>query len=227
MTSATFDQVTTHFLGIHRQMRLDTRRYVVAVETATPADREGRLRPLATWAAGFGRELELHHTIEDTHYFPAMSERLPDVAAVLDELSGDHHVVEGILDRWARAAGDLADPAMPFEHAREEVLVLAVDLRDLLSRHLDIEDELIVPRLPDAFAEAELAELDDRIKRSLPKKGLGFALPWNVAAMPAELRDEMLTTAPWILRALYRFHAPRFERLVRAAFDGVEEPALV
>ena len=104
MTSATFDQVTTHFLGIHRQMRLDTRRYVVAVETATPADRDGRLRPLATWAAGFGRELELHHTIEDTHYFPAMSERLPDVAAVLDGLSGDHHVVDGILDRWTEAA---------------------------------------------------------------------------------------------------------------------------
>ena len=81
---------------------------------------------------------------------------------------------------------------MPFEHAREEVLVMAVDLRDLLSRHLDIEDELIVPRLPDAFTEAELAELDERIKRSLPKKGLGFALPWNVAAMPAELRDEMM-----------------------------------
>jgi hypothetical protein len=227
MNSASFDQVISHFLGIHRQMRIDTRRYVMAVETATPQDREGRLRPLAAWAVGFGRELELHHTIEDTHYFPAMAERLPDVAAVLDRLSGDHHVVDEILDRWTAAATDLADPDVPFEPAREEVLVMAVDLRDLLSRHLDVEDDLIVPRLRDAFTETELGELDERIKRSLPKKGLGFALPWNVAAMPDELRAEMLATAPWILRLLYRIHAPRFDRLVTAAFAGVPEPALV
>ena len=31
----------------------------------------------------------------------------------------------------------------PFEHAREEVLVMVVDVRDVLSRHPDIEDDLV------------------------------------------------------------------------------------
>ena len=48
--------------------------------------------------------------------------------------------MDGILKQWGPAARDLADPTVDFETARAEVLALAVQLRDLLAEHLDIED---------------------------------------------------------------------------------------
>jgi hypothetical protein len=215
------------FYAIHRKMRVDTRRYVIAVEAATDADRAGRLVPLARWAAGFGRELHLHHTVEDDHFFPALADRVPEVADVLAGLEDDHDVVAGILRRWGPAARDLADPTADFAVARAEVRDMAVELRDLLARHLDIEDAEIVPRFADAFTVEEIQALDDRVKRSLPKKGLAFALPWNVEALDPATRTELVASAPLVLRLLHRIHAPRFARLVAAAFDGVPEPVVV
>ena len=118
----------------------------MAVETATEADRAGRLIPLAKWAAGFGRELHLHHTVEDDHFFPALVERSPEAGEILAGLEHDHEVVAAILKQWGPAARDLADPTVDFDTARAEVLALAVQLRDLLAEHLDIEDAQIVPR---------------------------------------------------------------------------------
>jgi len=214
------------FSAIHRKMRIDTRRYVTAVETATEAERSGRLIPLAKWAAGFGRELHLHHTIEDDHFFPALVERSPEAGEILAALEHDHELVAGILKQWGPAARDLADPSVDFDTARAEVLAMAVQLRDLLAEHLDIEDTRIVPRLAAAFTEAELEAIDARVMKSLPKKGLSFAVPWNVQAFDAERRDELIRTAPVVLRLLYRIHAPRFARLVDGAFAGIPEPRL-
>lgn len=215
------------FYAIHRKMRIDTSRYVIAVETATEGDRAGRLVPLAKWAAGFGRELHLHHTVEDDHFFPALAERHPAVGDVLAGLEDDHEVVAGILTEWGPAARDLADPTHDFSSARATVLAMAIDLRDLLARHLDIEDAEIVPRFEEAFTVEELQAIDDKVKRSLPKKGLSFALPWNVEALDPASRAELVATAPLVLRLLHRIHAPRFARLVAAAFDGVPEPSIV
>ena len=147
----TMSAAVAPFYAIHRKMRIDTRRYVMAVETATEADRSGRLVPLAKWAAGFGRELHLHHTVEDDHFFPALVERSPEAGEILAGLEHDHEVVAGILKQWGPAARDLADPTVDFETARAEVLALAVQLRDLLAEHLDIEDAQIVPRFDEAL----------------------------------------------------------------------------
>lgn len=222
----TMSAAVAPFYAIHRKMRIDTRRYVVAVETATEADRAGRLIPLAKWAAGFGRELHLHHWIEDDHFFPALVERSPEAGEILAGLAHDHEVVAAILKQWGPAARDLADPTVDFDTARAEVLALAVQLRDLLAEHLDIEDAQIVPRFDAAFTEAELEAIDARVKKSLPKKGLSFAVPWNVEAFDPALRDELVRTAPLVLRLLYRIHAPRFARLVDGAFAGIPEPRL-
>ena len=51
-------------------------------------------------------------------------------------------------------------------------------------------------------------------------------MPWNVEALDPATRDELIGTAPFILRLLHRIHAPRFARLVDAAFAGIPEPQL-
>src|SRR4051812_26224844 len=131
----------THFFAIHRKMRIDTRRYARAVETAVPADRDraGRLEPLVRWAKGFAHELDEHHYVEDEYFFPELRERIPSAAAALDALDADHRVVDDILSRWSTVAARLADPSVPFAAAQEEAVDLATGLRDLLQRHLEIE----------------------------------------------------------------------------------------
>jgi hemerythrin-like domain-containing protein len=214
-----------HVLAIHERMRQDLTRFLVAVETAREDDRRGRLRPLARWAQGFVHELHVHHGIEDGHIFPSLARRAPEVADVLTELEEDHHVVAGLLDRWGPAAAALAEPDAPFAPARDEVLTVVGTLRELLLPHLDIEDRVVFPLYGERFSAQEIAAEDARIKRSLPKAGLWFAVPWNVAAMPADERAHLLADAPWALRAVHRLCAPRFARLEAAAFGTGASPA--
>src|SRR5262245_4157708 len=120
----------TNYFAIHNGMRADTRRFVAAVAAARPDERSGRLRPLARWAKGFGHELHVHHTIEDDVIFPDLASRVATVRPILASLEDDHVTVARILDRWGPAAAELADPQFPFAESKDEVLGLAVELRD-------------------------------------------------------------------------------------------------
>src|SRR5262245_59883446 len=170
----------THFFAIHRKMRIDTRRYALAVESAVPADRGGRLEPLARWAKGFAHELDEHHYAEDTYFFPELRERIPSAGAALDQLDADHRVVDDILSRWSPAAERLADPSAPFADAQAEAVELATGLRDLLQRHLEIEDRDILPLYWRHYSAADFDALHQQAVKGGKKKGLAFVVPWNV-----------------------------------------------
>jgi hypothetical protein len=217
---------TTMVRNVHNQMRRDTRRFAEAVLTATPADRAGRLKPLARWAVGFGHELHVHHTIEDAVVFRHLAARVPSVRSVLDSLEADHETVAAILEEWGPAAHRLADPSAPFGPAQSRMLELATSLRDLLSRHLDIEDNEVFPLFPVHFTLAEYEAMDAEALKALPKKGLGFSIPWNVYAQDEAARAELIAGAPLPLRLIFRLTKGRFERLVAAAFPFGQKPVV-
>ena len=223
MTDITTSTIA-RFTAVHRQMRTDTQRVVAAIEVCVPGDRSRR-RALARWAEGFASELHLHHTIEDTYFLPPLAARLPDLADVVTGLEQDHAVVDRIMQRWTPAAHRFGDPTEAFWDARCELLGLAIELRDLLARHLDIEDELLVPRFSEAFTEADLQRLEEDVTGALGVKGLAFALPWNIDAHDASERAELIAGAPAMMRVLYRLTVGRHRRLVATAFEGVAVPA--
>lgn len=85
-------------------------------------------------------ELHGHHQIEDIHYFPklvALDTRLEDGFALLDR---DHHALDAVIHGMAEGAnGLLRDRATgTFESALG-------DMAKLLDRHLEDEEDLIVP----------------------------------------------------------------------------------
>lgn len=103
---------------------------------------------LSRYGGMFVNGLHEHHTIEDTHYFPVLSQkdsRLTHGFAILDR---DHHAIDRYLADFVDAANgaigqigpgaDLTDPAGALH--RELGL-----LTRLLDRHLTDEEELIVP----------------------------------------------------------------------------------
>jgi hemerythrin-like domain-containing protein len=212
----------TYFFAIHRKMRVDTRLYATAIATSEEHDRNGRLRPLARWAKGFQHELREHHHVEDTYFFPDMRRRVPSSAAVLDVLAADHATIDRLLGRWPVVAARLVDNGVAFERAKVDALEVACELRDLLERHLDIEDRDVLPLYWRHYAAEEYDALQAHAVANGNKRGLAFFVPWNVACLDEEHKAALLATAPLPLKLVWYATRGRFERLERAAFGGID-----
>ncbi|MGD9702182.1 MAG: hemerythrin domain-containing protein [Acidimicrobiia bacterium] len=221
------------YLAVHRQQRADIARYVMALEQLDGAD-VVRRQALARWANGFGHELVVHHTIEDEVFFPDLTMRVPSTRATLERLAVDHEKVHHLLGALRRTARALAGPNFAvardaltgpdFLAARDDAIEVGVELRDLLHLHLDVEDEEILSVFHRSYGRDEYEALERQATKHLPKKGLTFSIPWNVAAMDDAQRAEALATAPLPLRVLYRLTRKRFARLVAEAFGGISAP---
>jgi hemerythrin-like domain-containing protein len=103
-------------------------------------------------------ELEGHHSIEDHHYFPVFRAMEPNLAEGFDLLDGDHDNLHAAIDEIAASANtylraDRADPA-----AVADALARFGDVRERLGagllRHLDDEEDLIIPLILDRGEEA-------------------------------------------------------------------------
>lgn len=110
-------------------------------------DYRGRLSHFGGMLLG---QLHDHHHIEDAHYFPQLTRldaRLEQGFALLDS---DHHALDGLMRDFADAANAVLAPGQPdaalmarIARFRETGLRFA----RLVERHLDDEEDLIVPLL--------------------------------------------------------------------------------
>jgi hemerythrin-like domain-containing protein len=216
-----------HYYAMHNKMRIDLARFVAALQAIRQDSDPARVAALARWATGFAHELHLHHTVEDDVIFVDLAARVPAVNDLLVELGHDHDRVAELLRVSGLAAGRLADRRQSFEEARSTLLAISIELRDLLDRHLDIEDDDVLPLFAEHYTAAEYDALTQKAMKSLPKKGLFFSIPWNVAAQSPARREEMLAEAPGILRLIFRLANGRYQRLVATAFAEIPAPALM
>lgn len=138
------------------QRHLMFRRILAALqETAQDGmDRKLDGRRLAGTIARHGgmlvQELHTHHMIEDTHYFPVLQGHDARIARGFDILDADHNALDAHLAAFTEAANatlgelsggaDTVDPAARFQGA-------LTGLTGLLDRHLEDEEDLIVPVL--------------------------------------------------------------------------------
>jgi hypothetical protein len=136
-----------------------------ALQAGTGAFREGEVAPAAFkgWFVPrlrfFLGELDGHHRIEDHAYFPLFRAADARLARGFDVLEGDHETIHHALERTAARAGAFLQAP---EHDRDAVLRAAdayADEADALLRglirHLDDEEDLIVPMILDR-GEADL-----------------------------------------------------------------------
>lgn len=123
------------------------RKLTDALRTDTEAAMDGRLDPQAQKArlSRFGgmllQELHGHHQIEDHHYFPVLSGMDKRLVRGFDILDKDHHAMDGLLQRFADAANGVLQGKTELGVFREEVSGFDA----LLGRHLEDEEDLIVP----------------------------------------------------------------------------------
>jgi iron-sulfur cluster repair protein YtfE (RIC family) len=145
-----FDGLVAFWLGRHLLFRrLCT---IMTAETQALLDRRIAGETFAARLARRGgqlvSELDGHHRIEDAHYFPLLARAEPRLAAGFDLLDGDHRALHHHLAAFADAAESAlaarADAARL--HDAAGAFLAALDRLDrLLARHLEDEEDLVVP----------------------------------------------------------------------------------
>ncbi len=113
--------------------KLDTGRYLSVV---------------SRYGGMFVNGLHEHHTIEDTYYFPKLSQRDTRITKGFDILDSDHHAIDAYLNAFVEKANTVitkADNRTKLQDAAGAFQGHLTELEQLLNRHLLDEEELIVP----------------------------------------------------------------------------------
>ncbi|MDG0990189.1 MAG: hemerythrin domain-containing protein [Yoonia sp.] len=103
---------------------------------------------LSRYGGMFVNGLHEHHTIEDTYYFPKLATQDKRIEVGFDILDKDHHAIDGHLNTFVETANDVLqrrDDARKMHDATGIFRDKLVSLERLLDRHLNDEEELIVP----------------------------------------------------------------------------------
>lgn len=106
------------------------------------ADPQAYLHRLNRFGSLLVGDLHGHHQIEDHHYFPKLAQIEPRLERGFDLLDGDHHVLDDQLGGFTTQANAVLSGDEPGR------FLDALDgLGALLHRHLEDEEDLIVPVL--------------------------------------------------------------------------------
>ena len=150
---ANFGPTTRFYLDRHAMFReaLSVLRRITdeGLDARRPPAAAGR--DLGRVGTFFLRELTGHHQIEDAHYFPALVRLEPRLIRGFDILDADHHALHDRLDRFA-ATANAALQGLGGADPKRGLAALAEELRGLdrlLDRHLEDEEELVIPVMLD------------------------------------------------------------------------------
>jgi hemerythrin-like domain-containing protein len=129
------------------------------LQTATADFREGKLSPqefsrfFAPRLQFFLESLGGHHQIEDAHYFPVFRTAEARLAKGFDVLEGDHEAIHADILRVVETANGLLRAIEGDAGSRRAATDLYAEtsgrLLSGLMRHLDDEEDLIVPVILD------------------------------------------------------------------------------
>ena len=98
-------------------------------------------------------QLDGHHNVEDHHYFPVFARAEARLKRGFDILDGDHHMIHEALERNAESANGflraLQEDADRQRYAADAYAGENERLVAMLARHLEDEEDLIIPLILD------------------------------------------------------------------------------
>jgi hypothetical protein len=104
------------------------------------------------------QQLGVHHQIEDLHYFPIFRAADERLARGFDVLEGDHHAIHADMDAAVSTANALlralSGDADALRRCGDDYAAASGALLGGLIRHLDDEEDLIVPLILDRGEDA-------------------------------------------------------------------------
>lgn len=135
-----------------------------------------RVDPFSLNTRAFSDELSLkvqrllgglsgHHRVEDEHYFPAFRAAEPRLGVGIDVLDADHHFIHGAIVSMSETAvriinefaGPIPTPGATRGHLRDDFRNEVRHFGAAMTRHLDDEEDLVIPFLLHRNGAAPLA----------------------------------------------------------------------
>ncbi|MGB9366721.1 MAG: hemerythrin domain-containing protein [Xanthobacteraceae bacterium] len=130
-----------------------------ALEEATTAFRNGTAsaQDFRAWFPPrlqfFLQQLNAHHQVEDLHYFPVFQAAETRLAPGFDVLESDHHAIHQSIDRAVETANAFlrtpVNDSGPLRATGDAYAAASDTLLRQLRRHLDDEEDLIIPLILD------------------------------------------------------------------------------
>ncbi len=153
-----FSGLTAFWLERHLMFRELMKRLIEGSETHLDTPDPRFAAELSRYTGFFLNQLHHHHMIEDQHYFPQfipLDSRLEQGFEILDR---DHHALDGHIHDLAERSNEVLKLIAAGQDEKKATDLLAATQRDFgrfLHRHLEDEEEIIVPVILEYGAEME------------------------------------------------------------------------
>lgn len=176
---------STFFLTVHHALRRDAHRFPAAIRAGVdPAVVAGHWTRYRAILVG-------HHDHEDELLFPVVRAAHPELGPVLDALAAEHEALDDVLAEVDSAYAGIATDARRAAAAAER-------LADVVARHLDREEEHLVPVMERDGAEATAGAAGPPPDAG-PRDGFddpAFQLPWLTDGLDPGLVEVLLGALP-------------------------------
>jgi hypothetical protein len=185
------------YRDIHKGIRAELFAVTSTAGSIDPSDRYDRAA-LADHVAAVAAVLETHAHHEDAVIDPVLDRHLPDLAG---EINDDHDRLERMFSSITDLAASVVDVAVADQ--RRLLQLLHLDLARFTGsylEHIDLEERVVMQRLPELLGVDEIAAMHGAIISSIPPdemaRSLAFMLPAMNIADRAELLSGMRAAAP-------------------------------
>ena len=152
----------TFYFRIHQAQREASLATSRPSRHSTEPERSDRGAALRRWAKGFVLELEEHHFVEDTFFFPSLRSKVASAAAHARRPRVRTPSPRRLLSRVAGDRPGLADPNVPFGDSRAAAVAFAERAAHLPGGHLASEDQDVLPLFWRHYTAAEYDAVVDR-----------------------------------------------------------------
>jgi hemerythrin-like domain-containing protein len=193
---------------LHDAFRRDGARLARAADDYGTADSETHDALLLGWH-GFSSGLHHHHTIEDTHIWPLLRQKLaerPDDLAVLDDMEAEHARIDPTLAALEEAFDD--------PEGRPDLVAERIsDVVELLRSHLAHEERDAFPLIRRHITTQEWAVLNRSSMKELSFSEIAELGPYILDGAPPDDVRRVLSEFPPPLRLVHRlWWNPRYQR---------------
>ncbi len=153
-----FNSLVQTWLGMHRMFRVQARRIDSGIETVLSGvqDAAEMLPRFRSDVEQLLSHLDQHHQIEDHHYFPQFRLLEPRLARGFEIMEEDHHVIVEAIYTLAGQSRDFIASVEGTRTDRSEIDRVTNALKQTITgfrrnmrRHLDDEEDLVVPLIID------------------------------------------------------------------------------
>lgn len=179
-----------------------------------PGEHPSRIPGIRAFFEEYRAQLALHHTHEDTLFFPALEARVGADRMGLDELTHQHEALDATLqvvgDHLAAVA--LSPEILATHHA--EVAGAFATMVEQIDAHVMLEENVVLPLVESEIPVGEYKRLEARARKATPRSRAAFLIPWIVSHATPDQQKALFRSAP-PLRGVYWLNRRRYR-----CFDG-------